>query len=92
MGDICDMNDIERFFRSPEGRAHLEGIRRVLVGRTITEVEFINEVHFVNMTLRLDSGETFAMSDPSMEVEAIREKFEDALEREYYVDFPQRKP
>ncbi len=92
MGDICDMNDIERFFRSTEGRAHLEGIRRVLLGRTITEVEFINEVHFVNVTLRLDSGETFAVSDASMEVEAIRERFEDALEREYYVDFPERKP
>ena len=62
------------------------------MGRTIVDVEFINEVHFINVTLRLDSGETFAMSDASMEVEAIRVEFEEALEREFYLDFPERKP
>ena len=27
-----------------------------------------------------------------MEIEAIRDQFEEAIEREYYVDFPERKP
>ena len=92
MGDICDMNDIERFFRSTEGKAHLEEIHQMLLGRTITEVSFSNEVHFVATTLHLDDGETFAVFQPSLEVEAIREQFEEALEREYYVDFPERRP
>ena len=92
MGDICDMNDLERFARSSEGAAHLEEIRQMLLGRTIQEVSFSNEVHFLATTLHLDDGETFAVFQPSLEVEAIREQFEEALEREYYVDFPERKP
>ncbi len=92
MGDISDMNDLERFIRSPEGQTHLEGIRQTLGGRTIVDVDFTNEVHYVSMTLHLDGGETFTVSDPSMEVETLRVEFEEALEREYYVDFPQRRP
>ena len=92
MGDICNMNDLERFLRSPEGQAHLEEIRQMLLDSTITEVAFSNEVHCIATTLHLNDGETFVVFQPSLEVEAIREQFEDALEREYYVDFPERKP
>ena len=92
MGDICDMNDLERFLRSSEGHAHLEEVRQMLKGRTVVDVEFSNEVHFIATTLHLNDGETFAVFQPSLEVEAIREQFEDALEREYYVDFPERRP
>jgi len=92
MGDICDMNDLERFMRSTEGAAHLEEIRQMLKGRTIVDVSFSNEVHFVATTLHLDDGETFFITQPSLEVEAIREQFEAAIEREYYVDFPERRP
>lgn len=92
MGDISDNNDIERMIRSPEGAAHLEEIRLMLLGRTITEVSFSNEVSFIATTLHLDDGETFLLFQPSLEVEAIRDQFEDALEREYYKDYPERKP
>ena len=92
MGDIFDMNDLERFVRSTEGAAHLEEIRQMLKGRTITEVSFSNEVHFLATTLHLDDGEVFAVFQPSLEVGAIREQFDDVLQREYYVDFPERKP
>ena len=92
MGDICDMNDLERFQRSTEGQAHLEEIRAMLVGRTIRDVQFQNEVHYIATLLHLDDGETFALFQPSMEVEALREQFADAIEREYYVDFPEREP
>jgi len=92
MGDIADMNDLERFQRSEEGKAHLGDTRQMLLGRTITEVSFSNEVHFLATTLHLDDGETFALFQPSLEVEAIREQFEEVLEREYYVDFPDRRP
>ena len=91
MGDICDMNDIERFLRSPEGMEHLEEIRKMLLGHTIREVTFENEVHFISTTLHLDDGETFVVFQPSMEINAIREQFEEVIEREYFIDFPERK-
>ena len=92
MGDICDMHDLNRFMRSPEGAAHLDEIRRMLKGRTVVDVDFSNEVHFIATTLHLDDGETFFITQPSLEVEAIQEQFEELLEREYYIDFPERKP
>ena len=92
MGDICDRNDLARFMRSAEGVAHLEEIRRMLKGHTIVDVEFTNETGLIATTLHLDDGEAFAVFQPSLEVEAIREQFEDVLDREYFVDFPERKP
>ena len=90
MGDICDMNDLERFIRSPEGQAHLDEIRRMLLGRTITEVSFSNEVHVVATTLHLDDGDTFFITQPSLEVESIREQYAAVLEREFHIDYPKR--
>ena len=91
MGDISDMNDIERVLRSPEGQAHLQEIRQMLRGRTITEVSFSNEVHALAATLHLDDGETFAVFQPSLEVDALRETFAEAIEEEYYKDYPERR-
>ncbi len=92
MGDIYDMNDIERFLRSSQGQAHLAEIRQMLVGRTITDVIFSNEVRCVATLLVLDDGDTFVVYQPSLDVEALREQFEEVLEREYYKDYPERKP
>lgn len=92
MGDICNINDLERFLRSPEGKKHLKGIRKMLLGHTIRDVTFANEVYSISTTLHLEDGETFAIFQPSLEVDAIREQFEGVIEREYYVDFPERKP
>ena len=91
MGDICNMNDIDRVLRSPEGQAHLEEIRAMLRGRTITEVSFSNEVHCIETILHLDDGETFAIYQPSLDVDALREEFADVIRREYHVDYPDRK-
>ena len=91
MGDICDMNDIERVTRSPEGMARLEGIRETLIGRTVTAVEFGNEVHAISILLRLDNGDTFLAMDPSLDVDALREEFADVIRREYLVDYPERR-
>ena len=92
MGDISDMHDLERFMRSPEGLAHLEAIRQKLTNRTILGVDFINEVHFIAISLSLDNGGTFSVTQSSLEVETLRIAFEEAIEREYFVDFPERKP
>jgi len=91
MGDLSNMNDLERFLRSPEGQAHLEEVRAMLKGRTITDVTFSNEVNFIETTLSLDDGETFVLFQPSLEVDALREEFADVIQREYYVDYPERK-
>lgn len=91
MGDISNMNDIERFTRSPEGQAHLDEIRQMLLGRKIVEISFSNEVHYLATVLHLDDASTFVVFQPSLEVGAIQEQFEEVIEREYYVDFPDRK-
>ena len=91
MGDLCNLNDLERFLRSPEGQAHLEEIRAMLKGRTITDVSFTNEVQFIETTLHLDDGETFLILQPSLDVDTLREEFAEVLRREYYVDYPERK-
>ena len=91
MGDAFDHADIERFLRTPEGKAHLEETRQMLLGRTIQEVSFSNETHLIATTLDLSDGE-FVVFQPSLEVGAIQEQFEEVIEREYYVDFPERKP
>ena len=92
MGDGSDSNDLERFMRSPEGQANLEEIRQMLIGRTIKDVRFTNETHCLATTLDLDDGETFVVFQPSLEVDVLREEYEATLEREYYVDYPERKP
>jgi hypothetical protein len=77
--------------RSPEGQAHLEEIRAMLKGRTITDVTFSNEVHFISTTLHLDDGETFFLRQSSLDVDAVREEFAGVIQREYYVDYPERR-
>lgn len=61
MGDIADMNDIGRTMRSPEGAAHLEEIRQMLVGRTIKQVSFSNETHHIATLLQFDDNTTFVV-------------------------------
>ena len=39
MGDLCNMNDIDRFLRCRKGKAHLKKIVAMLKGRTITVVK-----------------------------------------------------
>ncbi len=89
MGDICDMHDLERFSRSPEGQACLAETRILLEGRTIQKVTFSNEVNYIGTTLELDNGEFFYISQPSLEVGAIREDFEEVLEREHDLEVRQ---
>ena len=92
MGDISDMHDLNRFMRSPEGKAHLEANSQKLKGHTIVEVDFSNEVHFIAITLILDNRKAVSVTQPSLEVTVLQNTFEDAIEREYYLDFPERKP
>ncbi|GMW03702.1 MAG: hypothetical protein AMXMBFR84_48360 [Candidatus Hydrogenedentota bacterium] len=92
MGDACNMADIERFMRSKAGKKHLREIRKMLKGHTVVDVSFSNEVWSIATTLHLDDGECFVVFQPSLEVDALREEFADAIEVEYYKDFPERRP
>ena len=91
MGDICDMNDVGRFMRSARGKTHLESLRSRLVGRRITDVTFSNEIFGIMTILQLDGGGPFRVLDLSLTVETLRDEFPDAIEEEYYKDYPERK-
>ena len=92
MGDLCDVDDLEHFRSSPEGQAHMEEIRLMLLGRTIRAVTFSNEGHNFATLLYLDDDTTFVVFQPSLEVDAIRQQFAGVLKREYYEDHPERMP
>ena len=92
MGDICDMSDCDRLMRSSTGQAHLDEIVGMLKGRTITDVTFSNEVHCIATALRLDDGSSFVVFQPSLEVDTLREEFAEAIQEEYYKDYPERRP
>ncbi|MDQ1257335.1 MAG: hypothetical protein QG656_1939 [Candidatus Hydrogenedentes bacterium] len=91
MGDLSDMNDLDRVMRSPEGKAMLEEIRAAVIEHKIVCVEFINEVRAIAVLLGLDNGRTLPATDPSLEVESLREKFPDVIRREYLADYPERR-
>lgn len=91
MGSACDMADIERFLRSPEGREVLNDIRLSLERRRVVAVSFSNDTLCVGIDLLLDDGSTVSVTQPDLDVEVLRVNFQEVLEREYYVDFPERR-
>ena len=46
----------------------------------------------IYFTITLDDGETITVTQESLEVQVFRDTFEEVLEREYFIDFPERKP
>lgn len=91
MGDLCDANDIDRFMRSEEGRRHLNSIIRMLKGKTIQDVRFTNDTCRIAVALILEDGLQFDVFRTELDVDVLREDFEEVIEREYYKDFPERR-
>jgi len=91
MGDLCDMNDVDRFMRSANGKEHLDEIVRMLKGKTITDVTFSNETHAVMTVLHLSDDDLLEVLQPDHEVEALRENFREAIQEEFDKDYPKRK-
>ena len=85
---MSDENDVERFMRSPEGKADMESLTEALVGQTIDGLRFEQDYDRIVITLSLGSGETRSFDWTT--VDAIRGEFEEVLKREYYVDYPER--
>lgn len=92
MGDASDRADIARFLRCPEGRQHLAALAARLEGRRIVSVEWTNEVDRVGMLLNLEDGGCFVATLTFLDIGAIRAQFNTALDREYYSDYPERRP
>jgi len=92
MGDVCDMCDVDRFLRSPEGQEHLEGVRRQLGRKRVRNVGFSNVIFGILMELEMDDGTVYEVLDLSLQVETLREEFAEVIEREYYEDYPERRP
>jgi hypothetical protein len=94
MGDYSDFNDVGRFMRSAEGQQALENFRKVIEGRTIVGVVFTHNATGVGIVIALDDGDAVDMAE-SLElfaVETLRRQYMAVLEREYYLDFPNRRP
>lgn len=91
MGDLCDQADIERFLRSPEGRQEVTVIWRTLIDRKVANVHFTNQVNYVGIGIELDDGNIFACEIPGLDIEALRVRFGNVLDREYDKDYPERK-
>jgi hypothetical protein len=94
MGDASDYADVTRFQRSPEGQLHLIQFREHLKGKQIISVEYNTLSTGVSITLVFEDGQTLNLDAAvsQFSVEALRKKFALVLEREYYKDFPERKP
>lgn len=92
MGDASDMADIERLLRSEEGKAYLQDIRSGLKNRSVIDVSFENETRCLTTSLHLDDGNVFEAIQPGHDVEALRESFREVIDREFYKDYPERKP
>ena len=93
MGDISDLADVQRFTRSREGERVLRKFRDGLVGKRIAEVEYTHHAAGVGVTLILEDGDYLDLNEvqAAYAVETLRERYKRVLEREYYVDFPERK-
>ena len=92
MGDLSDMNDIDRFMRCEAGRKRLGEIRNMLVGKTVREVEFANDVNCVLVTVTFDSCESVEMFLPDLMLDALKETFQAEIREEYWKDYPEKRP
>ena len=92
MGDASDQSDLGRFMRCAEGEQHLKTMHAMLNGHRLQNVTFSNEGSCIALTLHLDDESTFVIYPPSLDVYVLRQEFEEVLEREYFLDYPERAP
>jgi len=94
MGDASDYADIGRFLRCAEGQRALEQFRQNQLGKVISDVSFCHLSTGVSVTLHYADGGHLDLSivEQAFSVESLRQRYPLVLEREYYKDFPERKP
>jgi thioredoxin reductase len=82
MGDGSDYTDIMRFMMSKEGKAHLNTIRKSILGNTVSSVRFENNTSNIKTVLQFDNGMKFLCIQTCHDVTVLRELFEGVIERE----------
>jgi len=82
MGDGSDYTDIMRFMMSKEGKAHLETIRRSILGKTVARVLFENNTTSIKTIFTFEDGKKFYAVQPCHDINVIRELYETVIERE----------
>lgn len=94
MGDASDYAEVGRFMRTPEGQRALEQFRQSILGKTISDVTFCHLSTGVSVTLHYADGGHLDLSvvEQAFSTESLRQRYAWLLEREYYVDFPNRRP
>ena len=94
MGDASDLADVARFTRSPEGQRALEKFKASVTGKRIVNVSVCELSTGVSITLLLEDGDYLDLSivEQAFSVDSLRQRYPRVLEREYYKDFPERKP
>lgn len=94
MGDASELADVARFTRSPEGKRALEKFQKSVTGKKIVGASFCELSTGVSITLLLEGGDFLDITtlEQAFSVESLRDRYAWVLDREYYVDFPERKP
>lgn len=94
MGCASDMADVTRWRRSPEGQGALEQFRQSQLGKAISDVTFCELSTGVSVTLHFADGGHLDITvvEQAFSIDSLRDRYPAVLEREYYVDFPERKP
>lgn len=75
MSRTSALKDVRRFMCSPDGKSWLEGIREILLGRTIRRITFAAEDSGVATTLYFDNNEIYRFTDEEMTLEALYERY-----------------
>jgi hypothetical protein len=94
MGDASDFAEVGRFMRCPEGQRALEQFRQRQLGKVISDVSFCHLSTGISVTLHFVDGGHLDLTivEQAFAIESLRDRYESVLLREYYKDFPERKP
>jgi hypothetical protein len=94
MGDASDYAEVARFMRSAEGQRALDKFQKSLLEKVICDVTFCHLSTGVSVTLHFADGGHLDITivEQAFAIESLRDRYKHVLEREYYVDFPERKP
>ena len=82
MGDGSDYTDIMRFMMSKEGKAHLDTIRKSVIGKKVSTARFENSTNCIKTILTFDDGSRFYCVQPCHDINVLRELYESVIERE----------
>jgi hypothetical protein len=94
MGDASDYAEVARFMRSPEGQRALDKFQQSLLEKVICDVTFCHLSTGVSVTLHFADGGHLDLTivEQAFAIDSLRQRYGWVLEREYYIDFPERKP